>query len=97
MPVDGPDGRPTISPSPFREGGKGMQVSIGDITARCRGCGGTDFESSSAGALRLSTELKCTQCGAKVRYLSVLDQIGEEAMRRANQAIDELKKRPPRK
>jgi hypothetical protein len=29
-----------------------------------------------------------------VRYLALLDQIGEEAMRRANQAIDELKKRP---
>ena len=26
--------------------------------------------------------------------LALLDQIGEEAMRRANQAIDELKKRP---
>ena len=74
-----------------------MQVSIGDITARCKGCGGSDFESLSAGALRLSTELKCSKCGEKVRYLSLLDQIGEEAMRRANQAIDELKKRPPRK
>jgi len=73
-----------------------MQVSIGDITARCKGCGSGDFEPPSAGALRLSTELKCAKCGEKVRYLALLDQIGEEAMRRANQALDELKKRPPR-
>ena len=74
-----------------------MQVTVGDITARCKGCGGSDFESPSAGALRLSTELKCAKCGERARYLSLLDQIGEEAMRRANQAIDELKKRPPGK
>lgn len=71
-----------------------MLINIGDITAACRACGGTDFEPLSPEALRLSSELKCTACGAKVKYLALLDQIGEEAMRRANQAIDELKKRP---
>jgi len=71
-----------------------MLISIGDITAACPRCGGTDFEPLSAGPLRLATELKCTACGASVRYLALLDQIGEEAMRRANKAIEELKKRP---
>lgn len=71
-----------------------MLVSIGDITAACPRCGGTDFEPLSPGPLRLATELKCTACGASVRYLALLDQIGEEAMRRANKAIEELKKRP---
>jgi hypothetical protein len=71
-----------------------MLINIGDIMAACRGCGGTDFEPLSRDPLRLSSELKCTGCGAKVKYLALLDQIGEEAMRRANQAIDELKKRP---
>lgn len=71
-----------------------MRVSVGDITAQCTRCAGTDFEPLSAGPLRLATELKCGQCGARARYLSLLDQIGEEAMRRANRAIEELKKRP---
>ena len=35
--------------------------------------------------------------GEKVKYLLLLDQIGEEAMRRANQAIDELKKKGPKR
>ena len=71
-----------------------MRVSIGDISAQCARCGCGEFESLSAAPLRLATELRCGQCGSMVRYLALLDQIGEEAMRRANQAIDELKKRP---
>jgi hypothetical protein len=70
-----------------------MRVSIGDITAKCPRCGATEFEPQSAGALHLATEMKCAGCGGKSRYLALLDQIGEEAMRRANKAIDELKKR----
>jgi hypothetical protein len=42
----------------------------------------------------VASELKCTACGARVKYLALLDQIGEEAMQRANRAIEELKKRP---
>ena len=71
-----------------------MLVSIGDITAACPRCGCTDFEPLSAGALRLSSELECTGCGTRARYLALLDQIGEEAMRRANKAIDELRRGP---
>ena len=71
-----------------------MRVTIGDITAQCSRCGGTEFDQLSNAPLRLATEMKCSQCGAKLRYLALLDQIGEEAMRRANQAIDELKRRP---
>lgn len=73
-----------------------MIVSIGDITAACPHCGGTDFEIVSPGTLNLGSELKCSACDAKYRYLALLDQIGEEAMRRANKAIDELKKHPSR-
>lgn len=71
-----------------------MEINIGDITAICGRCGGKDFQPLSAGLLRLATELKCTACGNKMKYLVLLDQIGEEAMRRANNAIDELKRRP---
>jgi hypothetical protein len=69
-----------------------MIVRIHDITAACPTCGGTDFEPLTPGPLRLPTELRCINCGAETRYLTLLDQIGEEAMRRANRAIEDLKK-----
>jgi hypothetical protein len=73
-----------------------MIVQVHDITAACRHCGGIHFQPLTAGPLRLPSELRCIGCGTKTRYLTLLDQIGEEAMRRANQAIDELKKNRPR-
>jgi len=69
-----------------------MIVRIHDITAACPRCGGIEFEPLTAGPLRLPSELRCTGCGAKTRYLALLDQIGEEAMRRANRALEDLKK-----
>lgn len=76
--------------------GRPMIVQVHDITAVCPHCGGTQFQPLSAGPLRLPSELRCIGCGAKTRYLTLLDQIGEEAMRRANEAIEELKKNRPR-
>jgi hypothetical protein len=73
-----------------------MIVHIHDITAVCQRCGGTEFEPLVPGPLRLPSELRCQACGATTRYLSLLDQIGEEAMRRANRAIEQLKKDRPR-
>lgn len=73
-----------------------MRISIHDITAACPRCGGIDFEPLTKGALRLPSELRCAGCGARTRYLALLDQIGEEAMRRANQSIEALKKHKPR-
>jgi hypothetical protein len=46
--------------------------------------------------LHLTTLLRCSQCGAKTSYRDLLNQIGEEAMRRANEALDELKKKMTR-
>jgi transcription elongation factor Elf1 len=73
-----------------------MNVSIRDITAWCAWCGGKDFVQLSAEQLRLASELKCGACGARYTYLQLLDQIGEEAIRRANKAIDDLKRHPRR-
>jgi len=73
-----------------------MIVSIGDIAAACVACGGGEFESLSAAPLRLASTLKCSACGTRYTYLQLLDQIGEEAMRRANKALDELRKKTQR-
>jgi hypothetical protein len=72
-----------------------MLVSVGDISARCKGCGGIDFKVLSTGALRLSSVLVCTHCGRETTYVDLLDSIGEEAMRRANEALAKLKKNGP--
>ena len=71
-----------------------MEIRIGEIVASCERCGATDFAPLAPGPLRLESDVCCSACGATVKYVGLLDQIGEEAMRRANQAIDELKKRP---
>ena len=73
-----------------------MIVRIHDITAACPRCGGTEFETLVAGPMRLTSMLRCSECDAEARYRTLLDQIGEEAMRRANRAIDDLKKNRPR-
>jgi hypothetical protein len=69
-----------------------MFVSIGNISARCKACSGKDFKILSAGALRLASVLGCTNCGREATYLELLDWIGEEAMRLANEALAKLKK-----
>lgn len=72
-----------------------MLVAVRDIAARCRKCGKTDFTLS--GELRLTSVLACTACGQPATYRELLEQIGEEAIRRANESIARLKRRPKKK
>ena len=74
-----------------------MQVTVGDITARCKGCGGTEFRALTMGTMRLTTRLACNTCDRVTSYLDLLDLIGEEAMRRANDSLAKLKKNGRRK
>ncbi len=74
-----------------------MLVAVRDIAARCRKCGKTDFKPLVPGALRLTTAMACTGCGEATTYRELLEQIGEEAIRRANDAIAQLKRRPKKK
>ncbi len=69
-----------------------MIVSIGgDVTARCRACGGVKFEPLLEGQLELASVLVCSRCRATTTYRELLEQIGEEAMKRANESLDKLK------
>jgi len=72
-------------------------VSVGEVKARCRGCGGTDFTPAQPGELRPASVLACSGCGERSTYEELLDGIGEEAMKQANESLDGLKKkrRPP--
>ena len=67
-------------------------VSVGDINARCKGCGGTDFKVVKPGALRLTSLMACTACDRVTTYLDLLDDIGEQAMSRANESLANLKR-----
>ena len=76
-----------------------MIVSVRDISARCRGCGGKDFRLLDEGAARMTSRMACTRCGRATTYRELLEAIGEEAMRRANEALEKLRKgrrRPPK-
>ena len=74
-----------------------MIVSIRDVSARCASCGGTEFRQLDAGAVRLATRMACVHCNSPTTYRELLDSIGEEAMRRANEALAKLKKNSPRR
>ena len=74
-----------------------MLVAVRDIAARCRKCGKTDFKPLAAGELRLTTAMACTGCGDRTTYRELLEQIGEEAIKRANDAIARLKGRAKKK
>ena len=73
-----------------------MIVSVGEVAARCRSCGGTDFTPAQPAQVRTLTRPRGPGCGAAATYEELLDAIGEEAIRRANRSLDELKKKTPR-
>jgi hypothetical protein len=74
-----------------------MLVAVRDIAARCRKCGKTDFKPIVPGTPRLTTPMACTGCGERTTYRELLEQIGEEAIKRANDAIARLKGRAKKK
>jgi len=74
-----------------------MLVAVRDIAARCRKCGATDFKPQGGGELRLTTVMACAGCAERTTYRELLEQIGEEAIQRANEAIARLKRRPKKK
>jgi hypothetical protein len=65
-----------------------MNVTIGDISGRCTGCGSTDFlaEDERIGPVQA---LKCCGCGALIKRLHLTEQIIAEAVRRAEQTMAE--------
>jgi hypothetical protein len=68
-----------------------MIVSIGEIQAHCPGCGGVEFDERSRAQLVLDAQLRCTACGRKALYRELLDQIGEQAIKQANESLSRLR------
>jgi hypothetical protein len=67
-----------------------MEVRVGDITARCPDCGGEQFD--PAGELRRERDLVCKRCGKQTPRETLLEQIGDEAIRQAEDSFARLKK-----
>ena len=67
-----------------------MKLSVGQIEARCPGCGRHEFE-VRGGPLAIRSELFCLGCGVGTPYEALVNQIGEQAMKQANEALAKLR------
>jgi hypothetical protein len=75
-------------------------VRVGDIVAQCPECGETRFRRrmrAGNGGEKADTIYTCLSCNAKVSRLDLVNQIGDEATRRARAAFDSLRKKPRRR
>jgi len=68
-----------------------MKLAVGQIEARCPGCGASDFNLRGA-ELEMHSELFCVACGKATPYQALLNEIGEQAMQQANEALAKLRK-----
>jgi len=66
-----------------------VKLSVGHIEARCPGCGSHEFE-VKGGPLAIQSELFCLGCGVATPYEALVNQIGEQAMKQANEALAKL-------
>jgi hypothetical protein len=73
-----------------------MEVTVGDVKAKCLGCGGTGFVLVGPGGQR-DAQLACEGCGAKYSRAQLLMQIGEQASRAAAESLARLKRGRPNK
>jgi hypothetical protein len=69
----------------------GMKVRVRNIEASCT-CGAREFRPPPhLPPYRAGEQLRCTGCGRTTSYGELLDRIGEEAISRANHALESLK------
>lgn len=69
-----------------------MKLAVGEIEARCPGCGAKEFEAPGQ-PLGSRSELLCLACGKSTTYETLVTQIGEQAMKQANEALAKLRNR----
>lgn len=69
-----------------------MKLAVGEIAARCPSCGANEFDTLSE-PLGSHSELVCLACGTGTTYETLVTQIGEQAMKQANDALAKLRNR----
>ena len=58
-----------------------MQFRIGQISAKCGGCGGTQFRIAGEKHTGPRMNYLCAQCGKVTQYAKLVMQIGREALK----------------
>ena len=71
-----------------------MEFRVGDIIAKCSGCGGTLFEplhrTASSGP---HSDFRCASCKTQTSYAELIRQIGKESARRSKERLTGSRKR----
>jgi hypothetical protein len=68
----------------------GVEIRIRSVSAKCSGCGASDFVPPQM-PFGIEDTFICSSCQQKMTYGELLDSIGEEAMRQAERALDSLR------
>lgn len=63
-----------------------MRVRVGQIGARCERCGCEDFQPAASGGYA-TNELVCFSCGASTSRRTLVTQIVDETVRRAERFL----------
>jgi predicted RNA-binding Zn-ribbon protein involved in translation (DUF1610 family) len=72
-------------------GGRPLTLSVGGVTARCPKCGAIEFVWREPGR-DITPTLVCTACKTETPRRALIDQIGQEVMKRANDALEKARK-----
>lgn len=62
-----------------------MEFRVGNIRAKCPGCGGTDFRPPPEEHSGPYMKYACAGCGAAWTYARLIGQIGRETVKRKNE------------
>ncbi|HEY7237792.1 MAG TPA: hypothetical protein VH600_01370 [Burkholderiales bacterium] len=68
-----------------------MRVSVGQISAHCEVCGCEEFQ-PKPGELSCPTELACFNCGLVTTRRTLLMQVSNETVRRAQAFLEAARK-----
>jgi RNase P subunit RPR2 len=74
-----------------------MEFRVGKVTAKCAGCGGTQFATLDDERSGPQMNHVCSSCGQTARYSQLIAQIGREALRQRRERLaDEREQRVSR-
>ena len=74
-------------------GGRTLTLSVGGVTAHCPKCGAMEFVGHAQTGGDFSPTMVCTSCNTQTPRRDLVDQIGVEIMKRANEALEKARKR----
>jgi hypothetical protein len=74
-------------------GGRALTLSVGGVTAHCPKCRAIEFVPHRETDGNVSPTLVCTSCKTETSRRALIDQIGDEVMKRANDALEKARKR----